>query len=108
MKQIFRNFQIVALSLFIVSLFACIDDPSCSDGEQNQFETGIDCGGPCPACVPPTLTDLPDCTDGMQNGQETGVDCGGPTCDPCPACDDGVQNGEETGIDCGGPVCDPC
>lgn len=25
-------------------------DASCTDGEQNQFETGIDCGGPCPVC----------------------------------------------------------
>jgi hypothetical protein len=23
---------------------------SCSDGIQNQGETGVDCGGPCPAC----------------------------------------------------------
>ena len=25
--------------------------PTCSDGIQNQGETGIDCGGPCPACT---------------------------------------------------------
>jgi len=25
--------------------------PSCNDNKQNQGETGIDCGGPCPACV---------------------------------------------------------
>lgn len=25
--------------------------PSCSDGIQNQGETGVDCGGPCPACA---------------------------------------------------------
>ncbi len=24
--------------------------PTCNDGIQNQGETGIDCGGPCPAC----------------------------------------------------------
>lgn len=24
--------------------------PTCSDGIQNQGETGVDCGGPCPAC----------------------------------------------------------
>ena len=23
---------------------------TCSDGIQNQGETGIDCGGPCPKC----------------------------------------------------------
>ena len=49
--------------------------PSCSDGIQNQGETGIDCGGPCGAC--------PTCSDGIQNQGETGIDCGGP-CSPCP------------------------
>ena len=31
----------------------CYDEscvPTCEDGIQNQNETGIDCGGPCPAC----------------------------------------------------------
>src|SRR5829696_3181026 len=52
---------------FILSLFAvasvilysgCSKDdedstpvPTCSDGIQNQGETGIDCGGPCTACA---------------------------------------------------------
>jgi len=27
--------------------------PSCSDGIQNQGETGVDCGGPCAPCPPP-------------------------------------------------------
>lgn len=49
--------------------------PTCSDGIQNQGETGIDCGGPCAACPP-------SCTDGIQNQGETGIDCGGP-CSPC-------------------------
>ncbi|MEM9921285.1 MAG: T9SS type A sorting domain-containing protein, partial [Bacteroidota bacterium] len=48
--------------------------PSCNDGIQNGNETGIDCGGSCPAC--------PTCSDGIQNGNETGVDCGG-NCAPC-------------------------
>ena len=52
--------------------------PTCSDGIQNQGETGIDCGGPCPPCPPPT------CSDGIQNQGETGIDCGGP-CPPCPS-----------------------
>lgn len=52
-------------------------DPTCDDGIQNQGETGVDCGGPCPdAC--------PTCDDGIQNQGETGVDCGGPNCAPCP------------------------
>ncbi len=30
---------------------ACSAQPSCTDKLQNQAETGIDCGGPCPACA---------------------------------------------------------
>ncbi len=60
--------------------FCLGNQPTCSDGEQNGNETGVDCGGPdCPAC-PPT------CTDGEQNGDEEGVDCGGSSCQPCPDC----------------------
>jgi hypothetical protein len=55
---------------------------TCSDGIQNQGETGIDCGGPCPACV--------TCNDGIQNQGETGIDCGG----PCPACPPPPPGGE--------------
>jgi len=73
--------------------------PTCSDGIQNQGETGVDCGGPCAAC--------PTCDDGIQNQGETDVDCGGP-CAACPTCNDGVLNGNETGVDCGGPDCAPC
>lgn len=82
----------------------CPPAASCTDGIQNQGETGIDCGGPCQPC-PPSAS----CTDGIQNQGETGIDCGGP-CEPCPpsaSCSDGIQNQGETGIDCGGP-CEPC
>jgi len=65
---------------------------SCSDGIQNQGESGVDCGGPCPAC--------PTCSDGIQNQGETGVDCGGP-CPSCPAPDSTILLGSyfETGMD---------
>ena len=72
--------------------------PSCSDGIQNQGETGIDCGGPCTPC--------PSCTDGIQNGDETGVDCGGSCPEPC-HCGNGILDGDETDVDCGGS-CYPC
>ncbi len=49
---------------------------TCTDGIQNQNETGIDCGGTCPAC--------PTCFDNIQNQGETGIDCGFP-CDSCPS-----------------------
>jgi len=73
--------------------------PTCSDGIQNQGETGVDCGGPCPACA--------TCTDGIQNQGETGIDCGGP-CPLCPVSDSTVLLASyfETGLDSwidGGP-----
>lgn len=71
--------------------------PSCSDGIQNQGETGVDCGGPCAACSGDP------CSDGILNNGETSIDCGGPNCAPCPTCFDGLQNQGETGVDCGGP-----
>jgi hypothetical protein len=73
----------------------------CSDLIANDGETGLDCGGTCPAC-PAGGTCLVNndclsnecisgmcqdasCTDGVQSGSETGVDCGGGACTPCPA-----------------------
>lgn len=43
---------------------------TCSDGIQNQDETGIDVGGVCG--FPPET-----CSDGIQNQNETGIDVGG-------------------------------
>lgn len=76
-------FFITSLLCFVLCLFSCGKDgdvspnpsTSCLDGIQNGNETGIDCGGNCPAC--------PTCTDGIQNGNETDVDCGG-DCPECP------------------------
>ena len=36
------------------AIYSCVPcaGPTCSDGIQNQGETGIDCGGPCPPCCP--------------------------------------------------------
>ena len=65
-----------SLNVFINPVFAT---PSCSDGEQNGFEEGIDCGGECEAaCDDPAL-----CSDGNLNGLETEIDCGGPYCPTC-------------------------
>ncbi len=73
---------------------------TCDDGIQNQTETGIDCGGPCPAC--PVV-----CGDGSCDASETCDSCA-LDCGECPTCGDGIQNGDETGIDCGGSVCPAC
>jgi hypothetical protein len=82
MKKFFLSMMAVA-ALTLVSCGSDDDgnsDPeTCTDGIQNQGETGVDCGGPnCQPCdVEPT------CTDGIQNGDEEGVDCGGSCPTPC-------------------------
>lgn len=80
-------------AIFFIAVIGCKKE-TCSDGIQNQAETGVDCGGSCSPC--------PTCSDGVQNGSETAIDCGG-SCSPCPSCNDGIKNQGETGIDCGGP-----
>ncbi len=97
----------------------CVPRASCSDGERNGLETGVDCGGKeCAACpvgepcqVPDDCADgglcldlrcRPDsCVDGTASAGETGVDCGGPDCGPCP-----LGEGCEETTDCvTGSVC---
>ncbi|EYF08819.1 formylglycine-generating enzyme family protein [Chondromyces apiculatus] len=74
---------------------------SCNDGSQNQDETDMDCGGPCPACAAGSACVIPaDCMDQVCT---TGV------CMPH-TCNDGVKNGMESDIDCGsacGSKCPP-
>ncbi len=60
--------------------------PTCSDGIQNQGETGIDCGGPCPAC--PAIVQPTSCANLTYNITIPGssvafYDDGGPGGDPC-------------------------
>jgi len=101
-----RKLSLLFVAFLCLTFYSCKDDPTCFDGEQNQAETGIDCGGECTPCVTEAT-----CSDGIQNGNETGVDCGGADCSPCATtatCSDGIQNGNETGVDCGGPDCNPC
>lgn len=70
---------------------------TCSDGIQNQDETGIDCGGTkCSACSVTVET----CSDGIKNQDETGIDCGGATCSPC------STGGGGGGTSCAGAVND--
>src|SRR5688572_24783098 len=92
-----------------------IQPETCSDGEQNELETDVDCGGPAcdpceddGACVGPTdcesgvcrdsLCAVPDCGDRVTNGTEE-CDPGGETegCDEdCTfvVCGDGHVNAE--------------
>lgn len=112
LKSIFMKKFSLLLFLFSLSFAtlvnSCKQEASCTDGKQNQGETGIDCGdaaGKCPPCE-----NAVSCSNGVQDGGELGVDCGGPCPNACqtnPTCTDGIQNGTETGVDCGGS-CSPC
>ncbi len=83
MKELIFKVSSWLIVCTLIGFTSCSDEPSCTDGEQNQFETGIDCGGPCTACdeAPPS------CVDGILNQNEEEVDCGG----PCPACEEETE-----------------
>lgn len=65
------KFATLAVSLGF--LIACSRE-TCQDGELNQNENSVDCGGVCSFC--------PTCFDGIVNGAEILTDCGG-DCQPC-------------------------
>lgn len=89
---------------------------SCSNDVQDASETGVDCGGACPACVSGGgcgsnrdcqsgycnaffECEEASCSDGIKNGLESGVDCGG-SCESCQG------NGEcSSGLDCASGIC---
>src|SRR5208283_2039556 len=50
---------LICIIMLTLCLYSCKKDtyvwdpvPTCTDGIQNQGETGIDCGGPCPNACP--------------------------------------------------------
>lgn len=65
----------ILILIAVSGLTVSCNKGTCNDGEQNQDETAIDCGGECPPCE--------TCTDGIKNQNEVEVDCGG----DCAACD---------------------
>jgi hypothetical protein len=105
---------------------ACVQilPPSCTDGIQNQDETGVDTGGVCapppvacqapytgfePTCVPPpcptgTTGVYPACTP-IPPICDTGTHLSGNQC-VADSCTDGIQNQNETVVDAGG-ICAP-
>ena len=66
---------IKATFLFSRIMYLYAKVPTCYDGEQNQDETGVDCGGSCEACV--------SCDNRIKDGDELGVDCGGSCSEQC-------------------------
>lgn len=53
-RSIIILIYLVLFGLFIWGVvWLILPAPTCSDGKQNQRESGVDCGGPCSPCVPP-------------------------------------------------------
>jgi len=46
----FAVFALIIISILMIVLIKLLN-PTCFDGEQNQSEQGVDCGGPCQSCV---------------------------------------------------------
>lgn len=88
--------------------------PTCSDGLQNQGETGVDCAGPCTPCNDYVHCNTnADCVSSHCVADNRGVGCDGANgellCVPT-ACFDGVRDNYETDVDCGNGCtvgCDP-
>ena len=74
--------------------------PTCVNGEQDEGESDVDCGGAgcAPCSVGEACTDAEDCASQLCEG---GV-CG------AASCDDGIRNQGESDVDCGGPNCGAC
>ena len=72
-------------------------EPKCNDEVKNGDETGVDCGGGCPACdLGVACTDNADCS---------GQYCADSVCGD--HCVSEKRESDETDIDCGGS-CSPC
>lgn len=101
----------------------CLPD-GCDDGIQNNGETAVDCGGPCPGtcevgapcqvgadCIEGVcqggLCAPPSCSDGVENGSETDVDCGGSCPDRCGPLEGCNGNSDCAGAQCSGTICVP-
>ncbi|UTW64060.1 hypothetical protein KFE98_07945 [bacterium SCSIO 12741] len=69
------NYALFLISLTLLFSLNSCNKETCDDGEQNQDETRVDCGGVCGACE--------TCYDGILNNDETQIDCGGPNCVAC-------------------------
>lgn len=77
------GFPIIILSIGVCSALLHSCEQTCYDGELNQNEVAVDCGGDCVPCdSTSTIPEEPTCFDGIQNQDETDVDCGG-ICLPC-------------------------
>jgi hypothetical protein len=71
----------------------------CENGQLDDDESDVDCGGACDPCGPGSRCEVPEDCDTMI--------CGGGFCQT-PTCYDGLLNGNEEAIDCGGSCPNAC
>ncbi|MCH8147332.1 MAG: S8 family serine peptidase, partial [Planctomycetes bacterium] len=89
------SWQFCGWNIDDVQIIASGGGATCSDGIQNQGETRIDCGGPCPAC---NCTSDATCADGaFCNGVET--------CDAFGNCQGGTAVDCNDGVSCTDDSC---
>ena len=69
------------------TLQVCYDPASCSDGRQDQGETGVDCGGPCPTIC---CADVPETCNGIDDNCNGQID-ENVTQDCSTACEVGIE-----------------
>lgn len=53
--------------LAILFLLGACQSTDCTNGVQDQGETGVDCGGPCPACSNINVSSVTPCYQDIQN-----------------------------------------
>jgi len=56
-----------------ITFWGPVADPTCDDGKQNQGESGVDCGGPCPTCVWTQVCDTCWCGTNPWNRELLGI-----------------------------------
>jgi len=71
-----------------------VHEPTCDDGIQNQYETDVDCGGPCSAC--PSGRECEEDDDCASGYCHTNYTC------QITLCENAKKDSSETDIDCGG------
>ena len=75
---------------------SCGPCPTCSDGIQNQGETGVDCGGPCAATCPGETCADPIVISALPYSATNSTTCGfGDDYDATDACLSGYMDGDD-------------